>query len=336
MSFYITLILIFVYIVNSSRYCSNNSITYSLSLYKDYSLFYNGVGGMSNIILGYYSYAYLSLLMNRFYKVNDLNFKIINLYYHIPKIFLIKNSSSNYIYVKKISLKIFNRFKSEKIIRLSSCHDILEFCVYLCNRNLLVCKFINSKSNNIVHEIYKLRKKLLNELLPPRKSLKSIYNNFKNKNVGLIVGVHIRTAIYSDFHEKDYRFYNNNTEKLYNAAIKYVINKLKYNIFSLYIISDSSKIKREFNKEYSKYKSFSLIENITISHSVNKYSLIEQYILSECDIIIGSCSSTYTLLSVFRYLKEYYAIEGLKYSIRGKIKGKCNYELDFNHHLITI
>lgn len=75
---------------------------------------------------------------------------------------------------------------------------------------------------------------------------------------------------------------------------------------------------------YNKYNTYDVVNNCNV------------VFILKCNIIIGSWASTYTLLSVYRYLNEYYATGGVRYSSRGNIIGKCGYKLDYNHYLFTI
>lgn len=288
---------------------------------------------MSNTIMGYYSCVYYSIMMRRYFKMEYIN--KLDKYYDIPKFFFTNTTHNKYEKVKERS--IANQYKyleNRTNIFLTTCHDILEDIIALCKLNITNCLYINLMNKNYIHEIYKLRKKLIKELLFPKRLLLNIYSKFRNKNEGYLIGIHIRTSIYSDFREKSLRFYNSETEYKYIYAIEYILNKVKKKKFTLYIISDSTKIKNKFIKKYNKYI-FKKINNYSerISHSINDLSIIEQYILSKCNVIIGSCASTYTFLSVFRYLNKFYAIEGLLYSGRGIIRGKCAYQLDYNHFL---
>lgn len=302
--------------------------------YKNYKMHFKGMSGMSNIVLGYYSCAYLSLVMKRLYKISSLY--LLDNYFNIPKLFIENNTLLNYKYINDISINLYCSFSNHLDVAVTTCHDILESTVNLCRAGVAKCYIINIFNNNYIHEIYKLRKKLLQELLYPKSILINVYKNFKKNNPGFIIGVHIRTSILSDFHEKSKRFYDNITELLYHKAIKYVSNKYRNKKIKIYIISDSSLIKNKFMKIYKNntYENI-LYKRTKISHNINDISIKEQYILSKCDVIIGSCASTYTLLSVFRYLHEYYAIAGLQYSNRGFIKGMCGYSLDYNHQLFS-
>lgn len=290
---------------------------------------------MSNIILGYYSCVYFSILMKRFFKMNYI--KKLGLYYKMPNSFFTNLTISNYELVDEIGIiSQFLLLKNRTNVYLSTCHDILETIIPLCRKKIAKCIYINLKNKNYIHEIYKLRQKLITKLLIPKKLLLNEYTVYKEKNVGYLIGIHIRTSIYSDFKERSFRFYNNETERLYHKAIKYIIKKYENKNIKFYIISDSTKIKLKFIKQYNKFIQNNIITKKTkISHTINDVSIIEQYILSKCNVIIGSCESTFTLLSVFRYLHDYYAIEGVEYSSRGKIRGKCGYELDYNHHLFS-
>lgn len=303
--------------------------------YKEKTLYYRGLGGMSNIILGYYSTVYLSILMNRNFKMKYI--RKLNKYYKMPDIFFTNDTIKGYKIINENSITSqFAKVENDTFIYISTCHDILENIIPLCVLNITKCLFINLKNKNLIHELYKLRRQLIAELLVPKSTLLYTYKIFKKKNIGFLIGIHIRTSIYSDFKERDLRFYNNETEKLYIQVIDYVIKKYLRKNKKLYIISDSRNIKYKFKEKYNKYILKDIFSNNTIvSHSINDMSIIEQYLLSKCNVIIGSCASTFTLLSVFRYLNEYYAIEGLLYSGRGKIRGKCGYELDYNHHLFT-
>lgn len=326
-------ILIIIILFYLHKLVVTNSLLQIITQYKTKGFFYKGLGGMSNIILGYYSCVYLSILMNRYFRMNYIS--ILGKYYVMPKFFFANVSFKNiYVLNENKLIKQYLQLENKTNVLLSTCHDILENIIPLCILNITKCIFINLKSKNYIHEIYKLRKKLITELLIPNRKLEDIYSKFRNNNRGFLIGIHIRTSIYSDFKEKSNRFYNNKTEQKYFYAIDHVIKKYKNKNKILYIISDSSIIKYKFLKSYERfrYKNF-YSYNTTISHNLNDFSIIEQYILSKCNVIIGSCSSTFTLVSVFRYLNSYYAIEGVKYSSRGIINGKCGYKLDYNHIL---
>lgn len=246
----------------------------------------------------------------------------------MPNFFFTNITSTKYIYVNIKNLKSIYILLEHKInIFLTTYFDILEGIIPLCKSNITKCLYINIRHINNIHEIYKLRKKLINELLIPKKTLQNLYTRIKNDNKGFIIGIHIRTAIYSDFKENDYRFYNNETEHLYFHAIQNVLQKYKKKRKKLYIISDSTKIKYKFMKKYNKFVIIDMnLYNEKISHNINDLSIKEQFVLSNCNVIIGSCASTFTLLSVFRNLNDYYAIQGVN-------KGSCGYALD-NKHLL--
>lgn len=328
-NFIIILLLLLIYNYKVKEFSFLEIISY----FKIKGLYFKGEGGMSNIILGYYSCVYLSIMMKRFFKMSY----IIKLrkYYKMPYRFFTNISSNKFdrIYENKLTTQ-FVLMENKSYIFISTCHDLLELIVPLCRINIAKCVNIDLRRKNYIHEIYKLRKKLIEELLIPKRILLNTYNNFRKLNLGFVIGVHIRTSIYSDFKERDLRFFNNETERIYYNAIDYALKKYKRKRIILYIISDSSNIKYKFKKRY-KYIIHKSINNKSdfINHNLNDLSIIEQYILSTCNIIVGSCASTFTLLSVFRYLQEYYAIEGVKYSNRGMIKGRCGYELDYNHYL---
>lgn len=329
---YSTIIIVLVFYV--CYYAKNNSIVNIISHFTSLKLFYRGFGGMSNIILGYYSSVYLAIMMKRHFKMEYIY--ILNKYYKIPSILITNTTHTHFEVINEKGIK--NQYlllENRTNIYLTTCHDILEEIIPLCIINISKCIFINLNSKNYIHEIYKLRRKLIKELLIPKNILINIYTKFRKKNIGFLIGIHIRTSIYSDFKEKDLRFYDNKTDAKYYYAIDYIIKKYKHKNIKLYIISDSTKIKYIFKKKYKKYICKYIYNNIsTISHNLNDLSITQQYILSNCKVIIGSCASTYTLLSVFRYLHNYYAISALAYSGRGKIQGKCGYKLDYNHILI--
>lgn len=326
----ISFIILYIYYYSSKPI----SLLKLITIFKTKGLFFRGTAGMSNNILGYYSSVYLSILMKRYFRMNYIS--KIEKYYKIPHIFFTNKSFSHFYNVNEINITMqYKLLENKTDIVLYTNHDILENIIPLCKLNITKCLYINIRKENYIHEVYKLRKKLITEFLIPKRILFNIYNNFKKDRTVFVVGIHIRTSIYSDFKEYSNLFYNSETEEKYYSAISYVLNKYKKKKKRLYIISDSSRIKYKFKKKYSKYVYKTFYNNITISHNINDISIIEQYILSKCNVIIGSCGSTYTLLSVFRYLHEYYAIEGVKYHSRGRIKGKCAYKLDYNHFLFS-
>lgn len=324
--------MIFLFLHVLSRFYSDKQILNTLLGFKKNGLHFRGLGGMSNIILGYYSSAYLSIIMKRYYKFCNIN--NLKKYYCFHQAFFTNDTCISSKYITNISQQEYILFKPKKNIYISTFYDILESCIELCLNKITRCYFINIYSTNILHEIYKLRKKLLYELLPPNRKLTETFKTCIGNRNYFLVGIHIRTAIYSDFGENERRFYNNHSKELYFKAINYVITKYDSMKLRLYIISDSSKIRDMFSKKYKKYLSHCDInKNKKINHNINEVSVKEQYILSKCNVIIGSCASTFTLLSVFRYLHEFYAIEGVNYPLKGKIKGKCCYKLDSTHHI---
>lgn len=76
----------------------------------------------------------------------------------------------------------------EKNIFVFTHHDLLESSIELCKMKILKCIIIF------------------------RRSLNNIYKEFSSSNNQYVVGLNIRTSIYSDFKEKCYMFYNNETE----------------------------------------------------------------------------------------------------------------------------
>lgn len=117
-----------------------------------------------------------------------------------------------------------------------------------------------------------------------------------------MIGIHLRTGYLSDFGEKDRRFFNNRSIIKYINVIDRIIKSNK--LSKIYVVSDSTLITKYILSLYKEialnysvpgkicHSRYSMHQNNKINDCVIKL-ISENYILSECNFLIGSRRSTY-------------------------------------------
>lgn len=306
--------LLIVYYIFLSKYIINNS--YSIiwkkfvhinSLrYKTAIFFYPFIGcGFANKITALVSSFLLSFLSS--YPVYIIKWYDLLYYYRLPRSMFLQVSYINQLVTfnrknttiltllnKNISIKIYtyHSFISSVVLRYNLTKDLINIVKKESNKGIRLESFLHNiflrPSNHIIENINKFIKIKMN-----------LYT----------IGIHIRTGYLSDFGEKDFRFFNNNSIATYYNKINSLLLDNKYS--KLLIISDSSVIRRQFIEKYNKY-----ILNFTIHGNIchARYSMhgkakenecvvkliSENYILSYCNILIGSKKSSYFSLACMR------------------------------------
>lgn len=283
--------------------------------------------GLCNKLMGYYSSAYLALGMNLSYYISCWD--CFRTYFQIPSILFDYNCDSDEIIHFNGSIfreKDIEIVKQHETYIISTVYDLLESFVEICEKNQT--KWFHCYSLDIEYRFYdtvwNLRRLIQYEFLHPVKSIRNTIQKFyKIKKSSIILGIHIR------FHEK---FFNNYIWHLYIHKTLELLEK--YKNLKLYVISDNEGIYYDFIsifKEYIiKYKIPGLFihvgktifqpNNISVIKSIS-----ENFVLSLCDFIMGSCGSTYLYLALNRFNKKYIMIPGLFPAGRAKLYNNCNY-----------
>lgn len=279
-------------------------VVYQFKIINEYNnkskiYFYPFIGcGFANKIPTLTSTILLSLVSFR--SIFIVNWKQLLYYYKLPiNIFI--SAKNNCL------LRTFNRKNINVLEDLKKGHSIK---IYTYHSYTSYITLFYNITNQIKENIKKNKRKytdvdmyIQDKFLVPTTYIYQYINDFKKKKKDFyIIGVHIRTGYLSDFGEKDNRFYNNNT------LIKYIktINRIvKSNNFpKIYIISDSTKIREYLITLYHRlifnftipgkicHSGYSMHKNKNINECIIKL-VAENYILSECNILIGSRRSTY-------------------------------------------
>lgn len=303
--FFIILCIFFLFLyINICRKANINTIWIdflNINKRKDLSviLFYPFIGcGYANKIPTLLSSILLSLLS--FHPIYIVNWNHLLFYFNFPKeLFIQRYNITN--------VQIYNR-KNVSVLRL-----------LIFNISLIIYTyhgFINSVLHyyNLTYNLkliltenrkeYKTLEMLLNSIfLKPSIAIKNyIYYFKKYRKREYVIGVHIRTGYLSDFGESDRRFFDNNSISKYIKTINNEINKI--NNSKLFFISDSTAIKKYFYELYKnnviKYSVPGKIchargtmhGKVELNDCVVKL-ISENYILSECNTVIGSKKSSY-------------------------------------------
>lgn len=262
-------------------------------------LFYPFIGcGYANIIPTLLSSLLLSVVS--FHPIFIVNWKLLLFYFHFPKSLFIQKyiHADTKLYDRKNS-SILNLLKMNMTIKIYTYHSYTNYVLYYYNLTNNLKILIKQKQKEqitlemLLHQIF----------LKPTKDITNYIKTFKKYTKKYyVIGIHIRTGYLSDFGEKDKRFYNNNTISLYKSIINNIINK--YKTSRLYIISDSTLVRQYLSKLY-KNKLLNLLIPGKICHARSSMRgnqefnecvvklIAENYILSECNVIIGSRKSTY-------------------------------------------
>lgn len=301
--YYIVIIIVLIYIcVKNCKKVNNNDIWYDFIKINSKSniskiLFYAYIGcGFANKIPTLLSSFLLSVVS--LHPILIINWKQLLLYYNFPKSLFIQyyNDNNTKLYDKKNST-VLNLLKMNITIKIHTYHSftnsVLQY--YNITKNM---KILMKQKKHITIEM------LLDQIfLKPTKNITNYIKYFKEQSeVFYMIGIHIRTGYLSDFGERDTRFFNNNSVSLYINTINRIINKYKNS--RLYITSDSTLIKEYFHKVYEKklfnfsipgkicHARLAMHGKMELNDCVVKL-IAENYVLSECSIVIGSGTSTY-------------------------------------------
>lgn len=259
----------------------------------------NPTAGLANTLRGLSSTIFLSYLINSRFILS--NWIAINYYFVFPKILVSKIKSNTNIVFRKVNNKLLNIVLNNKSIVISDIHGsfsilIKQFKKHITFRQLIYLYSIKSNIElNIKWIIY-------HEFFSPSNIIQFYVNQFyKYKNTNRILGIHIRSGKFLNFTEK-YFHNDNNTIKLFLFK---AIDILKSDDCDfVYIISDNIE-----NIVYLRNKLKSRIINITIPGEIyhSRFTLYkdnislesiklvtEFFLLSECDIILGTQRSSFS------------------------------------------
>lgn len=258
--------------------------------------------GYGNKIRVLISCIILSLVS--FHPLYIINWPQLLLYFHLPKSMFIRyynNANTNVYCINNIcNTKILNLLKNNYTIKIYTIHRFTTSILHYYNLTNNLKFFVKEKQK----EYITLDGLIYQKFFIPTKTITNYINNFKRHiTKNFIVAAHIRTGYLSDFGEKDRRFYNNNSMDLYiNTINRYIKSHVNSKVF---IISDSSTIKNYFSNIYKKYlikysipgkichaRRETMHGNMKLNECVVKL-ITENYLLSECNIIIGSIKSSY-------------------------------------------
>lgn len=262
-------------------------------------LFYPFIGcGYANKIPTLVSSLLLSLVS--YHPIYIVNWHQLMLYFHFPKFLFIQNYNLfNTVVFNRKNSSILNLLRRNISIKIFTYHSFTSSVLYyynLSNHLKLLMKekqYKNMNLDNILSLIF----------LKPKDNINKHLKKFKKiSKRDYILGIHIRTGYLSDFGEKARIFFSNKSISLYIKNINRIINK--YKKYKLYIISDSTLIKEYFTTLYKhRVLKFSIPGKIChakdgmhgkkeLNECVVKL-IAENYVLSECNILIGSKRSTY-------------------------------------------
>lgn len=273
---------------------------------NSYILYYPFIGcGYANKIPTLVSSLFLSLVS--FHPIYIVSWPQLLFYLYLPKsIFIHKYNLTNVKVYNGKNKSILNLLKENVTVKIFNYHsytkDILCFYYLTYKLNLL----IKGKKNKIV-----ALDNVLNLIfLKPKENINKYINHFiRITKKDYIVGIHIRTGYLSDFGEKGRIFFNNNSTSLYIYYIKRVVKM--YNKCKIFIISDSTVTKEYFSILFkNRILNYSIPGKICHAkdtmHSGATYNqcvvklIAENYILSKCNILIGSGRSTYFAIACKR------------------------------------
>lgn len=283
--------------------------------------------GLCNKLMGYYSSAYLALGMNLSYYLSC--WQSFKTYFQIPSIIFdyeCDRDDNIHFNGSVFSESDIKGIKKRDIYVISTYYDLLESFVEICERNRtdsLYCYGLDY-SSQYSDRIWNLRRLVQDQFLHPVKSIRNYINKFfKIKISQVVLGIHIRV------HE---RFFSNYTWHLYIHKTLKLLDK--YKNLKIYVISDNEGIYYDFMSIFKqnviKYKVPGLYIHVgraifePNNGSVSK-AISENYILSLCDYIMGSCGSTYLYLALNRFNKKYLVIPALYPAGRAKLEYNCNY-----------
>lgn len=303
--FLLFILLIFVYNITVVYNNNNNDIWMDFLLInnnknnKSRILFYPFIGcGYSNKIPTLLSSILLSLVS--YHPMFIINWSQLLYYFHLPKSLFLQNYIfSNTVTYNRNNKSILNLLKIGITIKIYTFHSYSSYVLLLYNLTNNLYKLIQNGNNKHIS----LEMILEKEFLKPTNVILRYIKSFKQKAKNYyIIGIHIRTGYLSDFGEKDSRFFNNQSFSLYINAMNRIINQTVKS--KLFIISDSTVTKKYLFKKYRNillnfdipgkicHARDSMHGKLELNECVVKL-IAENYILSECNIIIGSGRSTY-------------------------------------------
>lgn len=273
---------------------------------KSIILFYPFIGcGYANKIPTLISSILLSLVS--LHPVYIVNWKDLSYYFYFPlSLFIQRYVYNNYYIYNRKNSTILSLLKFNITIKIYTYHTFSKSVLsyYNLTPNLKIVLKQRQKEfitlDMLLNQIFLKPTNIINNYIKHFQKYRRKYN---------IIGVHIRTGYLSDFGEKDHRFFNNNSIALYIHTINKTINK--NNKSMLYIISDSTLIREYLYKIYKNrvvnytvpgkicHARESMHGKLEVNKCVVKL-IAENYILSECNTIIGSGSSTYFAMACKR------------------------------------
>lgn len=262
-------------------------------------LFFPFIGcGYSNKIPTLVSSFLLSLVS--FHPIFIVDWPQLLFYFQFPKSLFIQHHN-------RIKTNTYNR-KNNTILNLLKINESIAIYTFHSFTNSVLQYYNLTKNLKILikqKQKYHISLDMILQkiFLQPTERINNYIRQFKYYTKrNCIVGIHIRTGYLSDFGEKDKRFFNNKSIALYINTINRVISK--YRNCKLFIISDSTIVKDYFFSIYKNrilkytisgkicHARYAMHGDVKLNECVVKL-IAENYLLSECEIIIGSRKSTF-------------------------------------------
>lgn len=290
----------FLYLNNNVEYDPMKEFLY-INANRNYTkiLFYPFIGcGFANKMPALTSSILLSILS--YCSLSIVNWYQLLYYYQLPKfLFIPKYNLSNVKTFNKKNVQVIEDLKRGKSIRVYIYHSFTSTIFTFYNLSTKIKYYLQKNSlkySNVdmfIQDVF----------LKPSQIIMNYIKEFNELKNGLfVIGVHIRTGYLTDFKENDKRFFNKNSLSNYVKRIENLL-LTKHNS-KLYIISDSSIVKRNLSEKFINsilnysvpgnicHARYSMHENKGLNQCVVKL-IAENLILSECNFIIGSRKSTY-------------------------------------------
>lgn len=269
----------------------------------------NPTAGLANTLRGVASTIILSYLCSSKFYLKKWNSVVF--YFDFPRKLLYNLNLNSTVIYKRFNITVIKSLNNNNIIlTITEIHGFMNVLINLFSTNIRM--ILLKKKYNIQH----VNKNILNsivyrEIFIPSKYINNYLHIFNQKKMNKrVLGIHVRS--------EKYTINYTNPISLNNILYKFFVlsNKsiLQYNISHVFTISDNTIISDELKKYfYKKYISIPFKGDIIHSRYAlynkninnNAIRIVSEFIiLSHCDIIIGTRSSSFSYESCIRLMKK--------------------------------
>lgn len=254
--------------------------------------------GLGNKIPTIYSSIFFSIVSHSTFYI--FGWKDLVKYFKIPLFLLNDNISiKNIITIRSINHTIKNILNYYRSITIYKYHGFMDV-IYNLYKN---ADIISSNKLNVIEWTRVIQYVFLK---PCKEVQQYLFSFLQKKRRKKVIAVHIRTGFLSNLSMSSY-WYSPVIYKKYKRIVNELLDK--YKDYKLMVLSDSDNLIKDFSKIYSQY-----LINYTVSgpitnphysmHGMNYTGgiklLTDNFLISKCDIAVGTHFSTYFSLACSR------------------------------------